>query len=91
MKVSYECVSTSGQSLLHQDIMMEQYGIDANGRYCYSSINELEEIRVNKGIVLLSCNGATPTSDYMTAIGMLSSKVGGVPTIGSAYASVSYQ
>ena len=65
-------------------------GIDPNGHYCYSSINELEEIRVNKGIILLSCNGATPNSDYMTAIGMLSSKADGAPTIGSAYASINY-
>lgn len=28
MKVSYERVSTSDQSLLRQDIMMEQYGIE---------------------------------------------------------------
>lgn len=65
-------------------------GTDANGYSCYSSINELEEIRVNKGIVLLSCNGATPTSNYMTAIGMLSSKANGVATTGSAYASINY-
>ena len=65
-------------------------GEDANGNHCYSSINELKEIRVNKGIYLLSCNGATPNSEYMTAIGMLSSKAGGAPTMGSAYASVNY-
>ena len=65
-------------------------GIDSKGNRCYSSINELEEIRVNKGIILLSCNGATPNSDYMTAIGMLSSKADGAPTIGSAYASINY-
>ena len=64
--------------------------IDSKGNRCYSSINELEEIRVNKGIILLSCNGATPNSDYMTAIGMLSSKADGAPTIGSAYASINY-
>ena len=28
MKVSYERVSTAGQSLLRQDVMMEQYGIE---------------------------------------------------------------
>ena len=65
-------------------------GEDANGNHCYSSINELKEIRVNKGIYLLSCNGATPNSEYMTAIGMLSSKAGAAPTMGSAYASVNY-
>ena len=41
--------------------------------------------------MLYSCNGATPTSDYRTAIGMLSSKAGGVTTLGAAYASVNYK
>ena len=66
-------------------------GKDARGNTCYSSINELKEIRINKGILLLSCNGATPDGEYRTAIGMLSSKAGGVATMGSAYASINYE
>ena len=63
---------------------------DSNDHYCYSSKIRLSDIQVTKGIILLSCNAATPDSEYMTAIGMLSSKAGGAPTTGSAYASVNY-
>ncbi len=66
-------------------------GLDKNGHECYGSINELEEIRLNKGIYLLSCNGATPDSAYKTAIGMLSIKADGISTTGSAYASINYR